>query len=69
MANSYSVNGQLVRLNEMIGAIYALYDEIPGLPKGDQTRAGLVEALDDVRALVAHAVTRGIAKPHELGKS
>lgn len=57
---TYSVEKTLIRLNELIGELYALWNEIPGA-KG-HTDAELDEALTDVRTTIAHAAALGMAK-------
>jgi hypothetical protein len=64
--NDYPLSA-LTHLNELIGEVYSLYDSIPGLDA--YGREQLDEALSDVRAVVAHGIARGLAKPQELGKA
>jgi hypothetical protein len=59
--------GRLVRLNELLGELKALHASIPGLGHVPATASAerLSEALDSVRAIVAHAIAAGLSKPNE----
>jgi hypothetical protein len=59
--------GRLVRLNELLGELRALHASVPGLSHVPATASAesLREALENVRAIIAHAIAAGLSKPNE----